>query len=188
MWTKCNCYPHLMTEVPIYYAFQLPSMQYIQNPILSNCLYYGLGQAYPARKLGRITSLIFPLLIFSPHPHFSFFPPLETLEISIRLDFLKCVQIFLSSKTQICRENVYRFSRWSAQICTVTQDTLQVQICVLEEVKIWTHLRKSKRTEVEEGFRLRNVNLLTVNCGRQLLKFTRETGLIAADPQGGGNF
>ena len=30
--------------------------------------------------------------------------------ISVRLDFLKCVQIFLSSKTQICTENVSRFS------------------------------------------------------------------------------
>ena len=31
--------------------------------------------------------------------------------VSVRLDFLKCVQIFFSSKTQIWTENVSRFSR-----------------------------------------------------------------------------
>ena len=42
--------------------------------------------------------------------------------ITVRLDFLKCVHIFLSSKTQICTEKVSRFSRQHAtQICTETR-------------------------------------------------------------------
>ena len=60
--------------------------------------------------------------------------------ISVCLDFLKCVKIFIIIKTQICTENL---------------DTLSVQICVLKKMKIWTHLRKSRRTEIVEGFQLR---------------------------------
>ena len=43
---------------------------------------------------------------------------LEPPTISVRLDFLKCVQIFLSSKTQIC---------------TVRLDLLYLQLCVANE-------------------------------------------------------
>ena len=32
-----------------------------------------------------------------------------------------------------------------------------VQICVLVERKIWIHFRKSRRTEIVGGFRLRNI-------------------------------
>ena len=40
---------------------------------------------------------------------------METPKNSVRLDILKCVQIFFSYKTEICIENVSRFSR-SVQI------------------------------------------------------------------------
>ena len=34
------------------------------------------------------------------------------------------------------------------------QDTLSVQICVMKKMSIWIHLRKSRRTEIVESFRL----------------------------------
>ena len=42
--------------------------------------------------------------------------------ISVRLDFLKCVYIFLSSSTQISTENVSRFFPSATQTCTVNLD------------------------------------------------------------------
>ena len=44
-------------------------------------------------------------------------PELETQTISFRLDFLKCVQIFIFFKTQICTESVSRFSRDCVDLC-----------------------------------------------------------------------
>ena len=44
-------------------------------------------------------------------------PELETLEtISVRLDFLKCVHIFIFFKMQICTESVSIFSRHCADL------------------------------------------------------------------------
>ena len=60
----------------------------------------------------------------------------ETHNNSVRLDFLKFVQIFFSSKTQICTVclNLLCRLRW----CRENLDTSSVQICVLEERKMWT--------------------------------------------------
>ena len=71
--------------------------------------------------------------------------------ISVRLNFLKCVQIFLSSKTQIGTDLRY----WRENL-----DTLSVQICVWEERKMWTHLRKSRRTEIVGSFQLKERKLI----------------------------
>ena len=38
-----------------------------------------------------------------------------------------------------------------------------------EEMKIWTHLRKSRRTEIVEGFQLRTYNLVYV-CSDKIQK------------------
>ena len=73
--------------------------------------------------------------------------------ISVRLDFLKCVQILLLSKTLICSTKcldlLYRFA-----FITRESRHVSVQICILEERQIWTHLRKSRRTETVGGFQL----------------------------------
>ena len=77
---------------------------------------------------------------------------------SVRLDFLKCVQIFLSSKTQICTVCLYRFA-----LLAINSRHISVQICVMEERKMSTLWRKSRRTEIAEGFHLcyiiRKINL-----------------------------
>ena len=49
-------------------------------------------------------------------------------------------------------------------------DTLSLQTCVLKKLKIWTHWRKSKRTEIVEGFQL----------------FIRSVGRGGAQRDGGG--
>ena len=53
------------------------------------------------------------------------------------LDFLKCVQIFIFFKSQICTESVSRFSRYCTDLRYWQEnlDTLSVQICVLKKKK-----------------------------------------------------
>ena len=81
---------------------------------------------------------------------------LETPTISVVLDFLKCVKIFIFFKTQICTESVSRFSRHYTDMRYWRENlyTLSVQICVLKKMKILTHLSKSWRIEIVESFQL----------------------------------
>ena len=44
--------------------------------------------------------------------------------------------------------------------------TLFVQICVLTKIKIWTHLRKSRRTEIIEGFLLSTIKMYVAHRGK----------------------
>ena len=52
-----------------------------------------------------------------PSYHWCYRPKTET--ISVRLDFLKCVLIFIFFKTQVCKESVSLFSHKKRQICCV---------------------------------------------------------------------
>ena len=61
--------------------------------------------------------------------------------IFVRLDFLKCVKIFIFSKR--------KSTQWPENL-----DTLSVRIYDSMRMKMWTHLGKSRRKEIVEDFRL----------------------------------
>lgn len=71
--------------------------------------------------------------------------------ISVRPDFLKCAQIFFSSKTRTLCVQIY-----CTDLCCLLKnlDTFSVQIGVFEERKMWTHLRKSGRADIVGSFQL----------------------------------
>ena len=67
--------------------------------------------------------------------------------------FQVCSDFFFLENANLCRKHVYaRFSCQCSNANLYSKSRHTVQICLLEERKIWTHLRRSRRIEIVGGF------------------------------------